>query len=111
MMKEGARLYREHCAGCHQQKGEGVPRIYPPLAGNQAILMRNPVNAIRITLNGGFPPSTQANPRPYGMPPFAHVLSDREVAAVVTYVRGSWGNGAAPVSPSEVAGGRGVPLD
>lgn len=111
MMKEGARLYREHCAGCHQQKGEGVPRIYPPLARNQAILMRNPVNAIRITLNGGFPPSTQANPRPYGMPPFAHVLSDREVAAVVTYVRGSWGNGAAPVSPSEVAGGRGVPLD
>jgi mono/diheme cytochrome c family protein len=45
------------------------------------------------------------------MPPFAHVLSDDEVAAVVTYIRGAWGNRAAPVSPSEVAAARGVPLE
>jgi mono/diheme cytochrome c family protein len=111
LMKEGAALYREHCADCHRKSGDGVARIYPPLAGNQAILMRNPVNAIRITLNGGFPPSTAGNPRPYGMPPFAHQLSDRQIAAVVTYIRGAWGNSAAPVSPGEVAAGRGVPLD
>jgi mono/diheme cytochrome c family protein len=111
LMKEGATLYRDHCAGCHQKGGEGVPRIYPPLAGNQAILMRNPVNAIRITLNGGFPPSTAGNPRPYGMPPFAHQLGDRQIAAVVTYIRGAWGNAAAPVTPGEVAASRGVPLD
>jgi mono/diheme cytochrome c family protein len=111
LTKQGAVVYREHCAGCHRKNGEGVPRIYPPLAGNSAILMRNPVNAIRITLNGGFPPSTAGNPRPYGMPPFAHQLSDRQVAAVVTYIRGAWGNGAAPVSPGEVASGRGVPLN
>jgi mono/diheme cytochrome c family protein len=88
-----------------------VARVYPPLADNQAILMRDPVNAIRIVLNGGFPPSTQANPRPYGMPPFAQVLSDREVAAVVTHIRGAWGNRAGAVSTSEVASARGVPLD
>ena len=111
MMKEGAVIYRDRCAGCHQENGEGVPRTYPPLAGNQAILMRNPVNAIRITLNGGFPPSTQGNPRPFGMPPFAHVLDDRQVAAVVTYIRGAWGNAGAAISPGEVASGRGVPLD
>lgn len=111
LIKQGAGVYRDRCAGCHQKDGKGVPRVYPPLAGNPAILMRNPVNAIRITLNGGFPPSTGGNPRPYGMPPFAHVLSDREVAAVVTYIRSAWGNGAAPVSPAEVASGRGVPLD
>lgn len=45
------------------------------------------------------------------MPPFAHVLSDSEVAAVVTYIRGAWGNRAAAVSPGEVASARGVPLD
>ena len=111
MMKQGARVYKDRCADCHQGSGEGVARIYPPLAGNPAILMRNPVNAIRITLNGGFPPSTQGNPRPYGMPPFAHVLSDGDVAAVVTYIRGAWGNRAAPVSTVEVASARGVPLD
>jgi mono/diheme cytochrome c family protein len=111
LMKQGANVYRDRCSDCHQPRGEGVPRIYPPLANNEAILMRNPVNAIRITLNGGFPPSTHSNPRPYGMPPFAHVLSDAEVAAVVTYIRGSWGNSAAPVSTVEVATARGVPLD
>jgi mono/diheme cytochrome c family protein len=110
-MQRGASVYKDRCAQCHQPGGEGVPRIYPPLADNEAIVMRNPVNAIRIVLNGGFPPSTQGNPRPYGMPPFAQLLSDEDVASVVTYVRGSWGNRAAPVSAVEVASARGVPLD
>jgi mono/diheme cytochrome c family protein len=110
-MTQGARVYKDRCTGCHQPGGEGVARVYPPLANNHAILMRDPVNAIRIVLNGGFPPSTQTNPRPYGMPPFAQVLSDNEVAAVVSYIRGTWGNRAAPVSSVEVAGARGVPLD
>ncbi len=111
MQKVGAIVYKDNCQTCHRADGQGVPRVYPPFAGNQAILMRNPVNAIRITLNGGFPPSTQGNPRPYGMPPFAHRLNDNEVAAVVTYIRSTWGNRAAPVSPVEVTGARGVPLE
>jgi mono/diheme cytochrome c family protein len=45
------------------------------------------------------------------MPPFAQLLSDEEVASVVTYIRGSWGNAAAPVSGVEIAGARGVPVD
>jgi cytochrome c553 len=110
-MKLGERLYKDQCADCHQAAGEGVPRVYPPLAGNGALLAPTPVNAIRITLNGGFPPSTGGNPRPYGMPPFAHRLSDDEVAAVVTYIRGAWGNRASPVSAVDVAASRGVPLE
>jgi mono/diheme cytochrome c family protein len=111
MMKRGETVYKDRCADCHQANGEGVARVYPPLANNEAILMSNPVNAIRMTLNGGFPPSTAGNPRPYGMPPFAHVLSDEEVAAVVTFIRAAWGNHAAPVAPVEVTGARGVPLE
>jgi mono/diheme cytochrome c family protein len=111
LMRNGEQIYKDRCSDCHQGNGLGVPRVYPPLANNEAILMRNPVNAIRITLNGGFPPSTQGNPRPYGMPPFAHVLNDDQVAAVVTFIRGAWGNHSAPVSTVEVAGARGVPLD
>lgn len=42
------------------------------------------------------------NPRPFGMPPFAHVLDEADMAAVVSYVRGAWGNDAAPVTPLEV---------
>ncbi|MGH8674350.1 MAG: c-type cytochrome [Burkholderiales bacterium] len=111
MLTQGSAIYKKHCADCHQRRGEGVPRIYPPLAKNKTILMPYPINAIRMVLVGGFPPSTEGNPRPYGMPPFAQNLSDQEVAAVVTYIRFSWGNSAPPVSPAEVASARGVPAD
>jgi mono/diheme cytochrome c family protein len=73
--------------------------------------MNDPVNAIRIVLNGGFAPGTQGNPRPYGMPPYGPVLDDAQVAAVATYLRASFGNRARPVLPSEVNRYRTVPLD
>ncbi|MFC3107603.1 c-type cytochrome [Undibacterium arcticum] len=110
-LKLGAKLYQTHCAACHQTGGEGAPPIYPPLAGNRAITMPSAVNPIRMVLNGGFPPGTSANPRPYGMPPFGPALNDTEVAALVTYIRNSWGNQAGAVSAHEVNQFRGAPLD
>lgn len=107
----GARLYDRHCKACHGRNGLGVPPMVPPLAGNQAIAMESPVNPIRIVLFGGFPPSTQGNPRPFGMPPFAYALGDQEVADVVTYMRRSWGNRASAVSAGDVAKYRSVPVD
>jgi mono/diheme cytochrome c family protein len=73
--------------------------------------MSSAVNAIRMVLNGGFPPSTGGNPTPYGMPPFAQSLSDDEVAAVVTYIRTAWGNRGAAVSAREANALRASPLD
>lgn len=101
-MARGAKLYEQHCAVCHGDAGEGGGRAYPPLAGNRAVTMAVPANLVRVVLSGGYPPATAGNPRPYGMPPFSHVLDDAEVAAVVTYIRGSWGNGADPVSHLDV---------
>ncbi|MEG1115956.1 MAG: cytochrome c, partial [Janthinobacterium sp.] len=89
----------------------GVPPGYPPLAGNRALTTASPVNAIRLVLNGGFAPGTKGNPRPYGMPPFGPVMDDAEVAAVVTYLRASWGNDAPAVSALEVNKYRSVPLE
>jgi len=94
----GKPIYDRECASCHGATGLGMPPHYPPLAGNQSIQMVSAVNAIRMVLNGGYPPGTAGNPRPYGMPPFAQRLSDDEVAAVVTYIRTSWGNRGEPVS-------------
>ena len=111
LVARGEKLYEDRCADCHQRGGEGVPRIYPPLANNESIVMRYPINAIRVVVNGGFPPSTQDNPRPYGMPPFGQDLSDEDIAAVVSYVRQSWGNRAPAVSPAEIAGARAIPVD
>jgi mono/diheme cytochrome c family protein len=111
LVAQGAKLYDDRCADCHQRRGEGVPGIYPPLENNESIVMRYPINAIRIVVNGGFPPSTQDNPRPYGMPPFGQNLTDEEIAAVVSYVRQSWGNHAPAVSPAEITSARGIPVD
>jgi mono/diheme cytochrome c family protein len=107
----GKSIYDRDCASCHGVQGLGKPPHYPPLAGNQSIQMSSAVNAIRMVLNGGFPPSTGGNPKPYGMPPFAQSMSDDEVAAVVTYIRTAWGNRGAAVSAREANTLRSAPLE
>ena len=64
--------------------------------------MTPPINAIRSVLNGGYPPATRGNPRPYGMPPFAQTLHDGEVALVLSYIRNAWGNHASLVTTAQV---------
>ncbi|MBW8906052.1 MAG: c-type cytochrome [Betaproteobacteria bacterium] len=98
----GAELYGEHCAECHGDRGEGAAPAYPPLAGNPSMNAAVAANGIKAVLNGGYAPVTAANPRPYGMPPYFAVLSDQDVASVLTYVRASWGNSGAPVSALDV---------
>jgi mono/diheme cytochrome c family protein len=107
----GKTVYQAHCANCHGPDGRGMPPDYPPLAGNPSIQMQSAVNPIRMVLNGGFPPGTEHNPMPYGMPPFAQTLSDDEVAAVVSYIRAAWGNQGSAVSVRQANGLRTVPLD
>jgi mono/diheme cytochrome c family protein len=104
----GARLYADHCAACHGEQGEGVAGAYPMLANNRAVALSPPANLVHIVLRGGFPPTTPDNPRPFGMPPFATVLSDQDVADVLSYLRATWGAGAAAVSALEVSRYRGA---
>jgi len=99
----GARLYGEHCAQCHGAQGEGVAGAMPALAGNRAVTMDSAANLVQIVLRGGFAPATPDQPRPFGMPPFATVLADADIAALLTHLRGSWGHRAPAVSPLEVA--------
>jgi mono/diheme cytochrome c family protein len=66
------------------------------------VLLDTPANLVHVVLEGGFPPATAGNPRPFGMPPFATVLNDNDVAALLTFLRASWGNQAPPVSAVEV---------
>ena len=98
----GARLYEQHCARCHGAQGEGVPGLYAALAGNRAVTLDPPANAVQVVLAGGFAPATAGRPRPFGMPPFGAALSDTDIAAVLSHVRTSWGNAAAPVGEFEV---------
>jgi mono/diheme cytochrome c family protein len=111
LLRLGQTVYEAHCASCHGLDGRGMPPQYPPLADNASIEMQSAVNPIRMVLNGGFPPGTKGNPRPYGMPPFAQILSDDEVAAVVTYIRAAWGNRGTAVSSLQANALRTAPLD
>jgi mono/diheme cytochrome c family protein len=111
LLELGRRVYASQCATCHGDQGLGKPSEYPALANNQSIQMASAVNPIRMVLNGGYPPGTAGNPMPYGMPPFAQSLSDDEVAAVVTYIRVSWGNHGAPVSARDANELRSAPLN
>jgi mono/diheme cytochrome c family protein len=111
VVKLGAQIYEQQCVACHKADGKGEPTTYPPLAGARSLTVQSAINPIRIVLNGGYPPSTGGNPRPHGMPPFGAFLSDAEVAAVVSYVRTSWGNQGGVVSPVEVGRLRSVPVE
>jgi mono/diheme cytochrome c family protein len=107
----GGKLYAQQCAGCHGKDGQGVPGVYPALAGNGSVLEPTGINAIRVVLLGGFAPTTAAHPRPYSMPPFAQQLSDADVAAVVSYIRHAWSNDAKPVMERDVAAYRHTPVE
>jgi len=103
LREQGRALYTEHCASCHGDNGEGAGGgAYPPLAGNRVVTMGNPANLLAIIQRGGFAPATAGNPRPFGMPPFAGVLSDTELAALASHLRNAWGNQAADVRPVDV---------
>ncbi len=110
VLAHGESLYKDHCAACHGANGEGGSGpngvIYVPLAGNRKVLLETPANFIHIVVNGGFPPTTAGDPRPYGMPPFGPSLKDEEIAVLATYVRSAWGNTAAPVSTLDVLNAR-----
>ncbi|MCU4121593.1 cytochrome c [Variovorax sp. N23] len=97
-LERGARIYDQRCAYCHGDTGQGAAGAYPPLTGNRAVNLETPVNLIQMVRQGGFLPSTAGNPRPFGMPPFGHVLDDNEIADVLTYVRSAWGNDAPAVT-------------
>lgn len=103
----GEEVYEKHCQDCHGKSGQGVPKMYPPLAGNRSVTMSSPLNTIRSVLYGGYPPATTGNPRPYGMPPFQHLIQDSEIASVVSYIRNAWGNLGSLVSSEDVDKSRG----
>lgn len=101
-MGQGQAMYEQHCQACHGEQGQGRAGAYPTLAGNRAVQLRNTANLVQMLLYGGYSPATQGNPRPYGMPPFVLQLKDSEIAAILTYVRNSWGNQAAEVTEVDV---------
>jgi mono/diheme cytochrome c family protein len=102
LLARGGDIYKTLCEDCHGSLGQGRPNAYPALAGNRGVTLASPINAIRSILYGGYVPVTASNPRPYGMPPFAQILHDEEIALVLSYIRNAWGNRGSLVTAIEV---------
>lgn len=105
LMAEGQKIYNVACMACHQATGQGMPPIFPPLAGSDWITSEKPDRAIAVILNGLQGPIT-VNGKPFTtsmiMPPQGITLDDAKVAAVLTYARNTWGNKGSAVSPDKV---------
>jgi mono/diheme cytochrome c family protein len=94
------------CQTCHQADGRGVPGTYPPLAGSERVQGRPEVMA-RIVLNGLVGKVTVRGATfDNAMPGHRTRLDDERIAAVMTYVRSSFGNSASAVTPELVAAAR-----
>ncbi len=101
---DGAKVYQTNCSSCHQATGQGVAGTFPPLAGNPVVTgdATKVIHIVKYGLNGKIDvKGTSYNGM---MPAWGQQLSNGDVAAVVTYVRSSWGNHASAVTESQVAG-------
>ncbi|MCS7170062.1 MAG: cytochrome c, partial [Candidatus Kapabacteria bacterium] len=99
---QGAAVYRQICASCHQPNGKGIAGVYPPLVGSE-LLQGDPTLPIRVVLHG-LQGRIERQGKVYNgvMSAWGTVLSDDDIAAVLTYARTAWGNSASPVMPEQV---------
>lgn len=101
-IRAGTALFKGTCSTCHQETGQGMANVFPPLAKSD-FLMADPRRAIEVVINGRTGPIT-VNGAAYNsvMPPMSQ-LTDDEVANILTYVMNSWGNSASAVTKKQVA--------
>jgi ubiquinol-cytochrome c reductase cytochrome b subunit len=101
----GAKVFSNNCSSCHGATGMGVPGSFPPLANNP-VVTGDANKVIGIVLDG-LHGSISVGGQAYNgqMPPWKGTLSNKDVADVVTYIRGSLGNNkASAVTEAQVAG-------
>ena len=100
---DGAALYAQQCAACHQANGQGLAGAFPPLSGAEWVTA-DPQVPVKILLAGLSGQITVKGQTYNGaMPAFGSVFNDAEIAAIVSYVRTSWENDAGEVTAEQVA--------
>ncbi len=100
-MKSGQQIYADECAGCHKADGKGIPGLFPSLAAAPTVQQSDPTSLLHVVLRGASGLGTPKAPTAAAMPAFAWILNDEQVAAVVTYIRNSWGNSAPAVTAGD----------
>jgi len=98
----GAQVFVEKCSFCHGSDAKGQGPWIPPLAGAASSMAKGSASAINVTLNGSGRIVTNGVPDAYRMPPFREQLSDEQLAAVLSFIRSSWGNTGGTVTRDDV---------
>ena len=87
---DGKALFLKNCAACRQASGRGIPGAFPALAGSKFVTGDHGELAGVLLKGRG------------GMPDFSENINDRDMAAILTYVRGEWGNKADALTEDEI---------
>jgi len=101
VMEKGKLVYDQNCLACHQMDGSGVPMLTPSLV-NAAYVNGDKIRLINVVLKGLKGVAIDGEMYDSPMPPLAH-LSDDDIAAVLTYVRGNFSNKSGEIKREEVA--------
>ena len=94
MVRIGPKLYGVYCAQCHQANGQGLPELAPSLV-NSKWVSGSPVVLAKLVLYG-------KQDKTMVMPPWGNVLDNNHVAAILTYIRRTWGNHGSVVVPDTI---------
>ena len=99
----GKRVFNRTCITCHQATGQGVPGVYPPLAGSE--WAQGPEERVIHIVLYGLNGKIHVHDKDFdnSMASLGTALKDDEIANALTYVRSEWGNNAPPVSAEAVA--------
>ncbi|KQQ32960.1 cytochrome C [Duganella sp. Leaf126] len=87
---DGKALFMKNCAACHQASGKGIPGAFPALAGSKFVTGDHAAVAGVLLKGRG------------GMPDFSETIDDRDLAAILTYVRSAWDNRADALTEDEI---------
>ena len=102
---DGGAIFAANCAACHQANGQGLPGVFPPLAGSEWVV-GDPKVLANILLHGVSGKIEVAGQSFDGMMPAFAQLSDAEIAGVLTHIRSTWGNQSEAISADFVASER-----
>lgn len=98
----GPRLYKQHCAACHGVAGEGLGDHFPPLKNDPMMTSAYAWPAIWVTLQGLGGRPLAGKQYQGAMGGFKNILTDQEIAELLTYARREFGGVAVPVYPADV---------
>ncbi len=106
MAELGKSYFSQNCAACHQANGAGLPGAFPPLAKSEYV--DGGSRHLGMILLKGLQGTVTVEGKVYNsaMPAWEKALTDKKIAAILTYVRSDFGNSAPPITPEQIADAR-----